>query len=132
MLGLLTACGPRMSTVTDYIPPVTESGMHCVSKANQARGHCEENSRLVLEQCNEKAMVDAEQAFFYAKNQYTKQLEKYIRANEQYEHNYRHYKEQKHLLISAGELEYIRCSDDLKMEKIDQFPKCKKFIKKAK
>ena len=131
MLGLLPACGPRMQTVTDYMPPVTDSGMRCVARANQDRAACDSGNRIAMEQCTERAAVDADQAFNHAKNTYTKQLESYIRANEHYDHEYEHYLNQKNLLIRDGELDYIRCSDDVKMENVNQFPKCKKFLKKA-
>ena len=132
MFGFITACGPRMTTVTDFTPPVTDSGMRCVVTANQDRAACENANSLAIEQCSERAGIDAEQAFNHAQKIYTKNLERYIVEDELYEHKLLQYQEQKRLILRDGELEYIKCSNDVKMEKVDQFPECKKFIKKAK
>ncbi|MCP3673827.1 MAG: hypothetical protein GY829_05070 [Gammaproteobacteria bacterium] len=132
MFGFITACGPRMTTVTDYIPPVTDSGMRCVVAANQGRTACELGNSKAIEQCSERAAIDADQAFDHAQKTYTKNLEQYIVADEVYEHKLHNFKEQKRLLLHDGELAYIKCSEDVKMKNIEQFPECKKFLKKAK
>lgn len=130
--ALITACGPRMTTVTDYIPPVTDSGMRCVVVANQDRAACDNANSIAIEQCSEIATLDAEQAFNHAQKIYTKKLEQYIVDDELYEHKTLHYQEQKRLILRDGELAYIKCSDDVKMKNIEQFPECKKHLKKAK
>jgi len=132
MFGFITACGPRMTTVTDYTPPVTDSGMRCVVAANQDRAACESANSIAIEQCSERASIDADHALNHAQKMYTKNLEQYIVDDERYEHNFIHYQEQKRLILRDGELAYIKCSDDVKMESVDQFPECKKFLKKAK
>ncbi len=132
MFWFITACGPRITTVTDYTPPVTDSGMRCVATANQDSAACESANRLAIGQCSERAAIDADQAFNHAEKNYTKKLEQYIVEDERYEHKLLHFQEQTRLILRDGELAYIKCSDDVKLENIDQFPECKKFLKKSK
>ncbi len=128
---LLIACGPNMSTVTDYYPPASDSGLRCVSRANQDRDSCNDNNKKRLVQCQENAAYEAEEAYSEAKNTYTIALENYIWEDERYDRNYAHYEKQKQLLIQEGELQYIRCSDDVKMQQIKKFPTCEKLLKIA-
>ncbi len=129
---ILASCGPRMSTVTDYVPPASASGLDCIAKANQDRSGCETDYDKAFIQCKDRIAYETEDAYKLAQNEYTHQLEMYIHADEKYEHDFTHYEEQKRLLIHDGELKYIRCSNDVKMQEINKFPECKKFITKAK
>lgn len=130
-LIMMSACGPIMSTVVDYRPPIGVAGMHCVEKANQDRASCDSNNQIVLQQCIGRASADTDQAYRLAKDDYTSQLESYIQATDRYDYELKHFKEQTKLIINEGELKYIRCSHDIKLEQIEQFPKCKKFLIKA-
>jgi len=129
---MLTACGPKMKTITDYYPPTTDNGLRCVTRANQDRASCDQNNKTIFAECTEKAVYDADRAYLQAKNDYTIALENYIVADDHYDYNYAHYEKQKRLLVQEGELKYIRCSDDVKMQHIEEFPKCEKLLKKAK
>ncbi len=129
---MLASCGPRMSTVTDYVPPASASGLDCVAKANQDRSGCESDYNNAFIQCKDRIIYDTEDAYKLAQNEYTHLLEMYIHADEKYEHNFSHYEEQKRLIIHDGELKYIRCSNDVKMQEINKFPKCEKFLISAK
>ena len=129
---LLISCGPRMSTVTDYVPPSSASGLDCIAKANQDRSSCESDLARSFDQCKESVAYETEDAYDLAQYEYTHQLEMYILADEKYEHDFAHFEEQKRLLIHDGELKYIRCSNDIKMQEIDNYPQCKNFLVKAK
>jgi len=129
---LLISCGPRMSTVTDYVPPSSTSGLDCIARANQDRSSCESDNASTFEQCKDNIAYETEEAYDLAQYEYTHQLEMYILADDKYEHDFAHYEEQKRLLIHDGELKYIRCSNDVKMQEIANYPQCKKFLDKAK
>ncbi|MFT5452917.1 MAG: hypothetical protein ACI9N9_002415 [Enterobacterales bacterium] len=130
--GLLSGCGPVMKTVTDYHPPTSDADVECVSRAHERRNVCQRDNAMAFQQCSDKAAVDTEQAYYQAKDIYTEELETYIITHERYERDYDNYEEQKQLLISEGELAYIRCSKDVDMLNVDKFPSCKKLIKEAK
>ena len=132
LASLLGACGPVMKTVTDYHPPVTDSGMRCIANANHDRTSCDKTNLVTLDKCEMQASIDAEYAYEHAMKNYTHDLELYISKNEQYEHDYEHYEEQKQLVISNGELEYVKCSKDVDMVKTKDFPQCLKLLNRAK
>lgn len=127
----LAACGPIMKTVTDYHPPESASGVLCISNANHDRDSCESINRREFQQCESAAAINADQAYAFAKNRYIQLLEDYIVHHQQHEEDYAHYVEQKRLLNRDGELEYIKCSNDVKMERVGQNPSCRRFLKQA-
>ena len=131
IIGLLSGCGPVLKNVTDFNPPTTDTGLECVARANESRNECQRENAMAFQQCSDKAAVDTDQALAHAKDVYTEALEIYIVSHERYERDFANYEEQKHLLIRGGDLDYIRCSKDVNMDNVDNFPECKKLIKKA-
>lgn len=131
VLVIATGCAPLMKTVTDYHPPQSDAGMQCVARANQDRNHCETDNRSTYTQCAEQAAYDSEQAYQEAREQYTYLLETYVHDVEHYERAYGAYREKKELFLNSGKLKYIQCSDDVKLERIEEFPKCEAFLIKA-
>ncbi|PCJ49235.1 MAG: hypothetical protein COA74_06630 [Gammaproteobacteria bacterium] len=129
--GLLSGCGPVMKNVTDYIPPTSDSGLECVARANDSRNTCQSDNVVAFQQCSEQASYDTEQHYAQAKDIYTEALERYIIDHEHYEIAYQEYEQQQQLLMSEGELDYIRCSKDINMTSINKFPACKKLLDAA-
>ena len=120
-----------MKTVTDYTPPVTDSGAQCVVKANEDRDYCAALNQTKLGQCTEQASFDAERAYAQAKDLYTRDLENHIRNLNIYEHQYAEYEEKQRLILRDGELEYVQCSGDVNLDKIKQFPKCEASLNRS-
>ena len=131
LFGLITACGPVMKSVTDYTPPLTDSGMRCIEKANEERDYCSALNQTHLQQCIERAAIDADRDYAHAKDLYTKGLEDHIRNLDIYEDLYADYEETKRLILRDGELEYVQCSGDVNLEKIKQFPQCETLLARS-
>ena len=129
--SFLSACGPVMRSVTDYDPPATEAGLQCVSRANESLDICKSENAIAFQQCSDQAAVDADKAYIAARDIYAENLEIYIYAQERYELKYQKYEHNQQLLISKGELDYIRCSKDVNMLELDKHPSCKPFLDEA-
>lgn len=128
---LMTACGPRLQQVKNYIPPVTEFGLECLNKADMNKNQCEVDNQNRLAACHVEAEERAAVILAEQEKQYTIALEDYIDAERGYELAFADYEEQQRLLRRDGELAYIRCSKDVNMTRVNEFPQCKPFLDDA-
>jgi len=129
---LLTACGPKMKQVKEYIPPMTQQGVVCLNEAEQSRQTCINNNAQQMEQCVQQANVLADDELVIQERHYTRALEDYIDLEKEHEYLMADYEEQKRLIIRDGDLAYVQCSKDVEMVAISQFPECKKHLKQSK
>ena len=127
----LSACVPRMQQVKNYIPPVTDFGMQCLEKADQSRNRCELANQKRIAECHSRAEQQATEILAVQEKQYTFALEDYIDAEKGYELAVADYEEQKRLLRNDGELAYVKCSNDVNLSRMAEFPRCKKMLDDA-
>jgi len=129
--ALVSACGPRLQQVKNYIPPVTGFGMECLNKADMSRNQCEVDNQSRLAACHVEAEEQANVLLAEQEKQYTYALEEYIDAERGYELAFADYEEQQRLLRRDGELAYVRCSKDVNMTRVNEFPQCKRLLDDA-
>ncbi|NNJ73380.1 MAG: hypothetical protein HKP09_09390, partial [Enterobacterales bacterium] len=128
---LISACGPRLEQVTDYIPPITESGLACIQNAQAERQNCKAQNNQRVNACIESARQDSYRVLKDREQQYTIELETYIDLQNEFEAARKGYNEQQRLILRDGELAYVRCSNDVNMSQVNKFPECKRFLDEA-
>ena len=128
ILLLVTACGPRLEQVVDYIPPVTESGLACIQQAESQRQMCQQDNEQRVNACMEDARQQSYRELAIREEQYTADLETYIDLQDQFEKAKRAYNEQRRLVLRDGELAYIRCSNDVNLTQTANYPQCQRFL----
>lgn len=130
-VALVSACGPRLQQVKNYIPPEGEQGLACLSQADRDRNQCEVDNQKRLSLCHAEAEQKASVTLAEQERDYGYALEEYIAAERGYELAYADYREQQRLIKRDGELAYVRCSGDVDLTQIDQFPQCKRELDNA-
>ena len=128
---MITACGPRLQQVKNYIPPVTELGLECLSEADVSNNLCHANNQSRFDVCYLEAEQRAFAILTTKEKEYTNALEEYIVAERFYELAYVDYEEQQRLVRRDGELAYVRCSGDVNLTRFNELPQCKKLIDEA-
>ncbi len=131
MLYLISACGPRMQQVKNYIPPVTDFGKSCLERADRDRNSCEVTNQDNIAQCYSNAQIESERILELQERDYTVALEDYIDAQTGYELLLADYEEQQRLIRADGELAYVRCSNDVNMTRMAEYPECRKLVTQA-
>jgi hypothetical protein len=53
--AMLTACGPRYQTFTNYTPPASDFGRQCVAQCLNARQLCRQHASAEVQQCRSEA-----------------------------------------------------------------------------
>lgn len=128
---LISACGPRMQQVKNYIPPVTDFGKGCLERADRDRNRCELTNQDKMAQCYSDAQIESERILELQERDYTIALEDYIDAQSGYELLLADYEEQQRLIRADGELAYVRCSNDVNLTRMAEYPECRKLVTQA-
>ena len=130
-LVILTACGPRLEQVTDYIPPTSQQGLACIQEAQVARQACQADNERRVNACFDDARQESYRQLALQEEQYTLDLEAYIDLQGEYEAARNGYNEQQRLILRDGELAYVRCSNDVNLAQVANFPQCKRHLDEA-
>lgn len=128
---VITACGPRLEQVKNYVPPIGENGLACIQMAQTDRQSCNDNNTYLVRACNDKAERESYDALQTRERQYTAELEQFIDLQKDFNNARAAYNEQRRLIMRDGELAYIRCSNDINLAQLEQFPQCKRFFDEA-